>query len=57
MAEQIAKEQARHPLETLFRGRLRLNPPPELGLEGGLMFARGVFERLDEIAQMWKMCN
>jgi len=57
LADQIAKNEARHPLETLVLGTLVLQPPIEFGFIGGQMFIGGVYERLQEIALIRVTCN
>ena len=56
LAEQIARNEARHPLEAMF-GVLMIVPPPEFGFIGGQMFVGGVYERLHEIDRIRKTCN
>lgn len=56
LAEQIARNDARHPLEAMF-GVLMIHTPPELGFVGGQMFVGGVYERLQEIDRIRKTCN
>ena len=56
MAEHIARNQARHPLEMMF-GQLLIMPPPEFGFIGGQMFMGGVYERLMEISRIRVTCN
>lgn len=56
LAEEIARNDTRHPLEMLF-GVLMIHTPPELGFVGGQMFVGGVYERLQEIDRIRKTCN
>ena len=56
LADQIARNDARHPLEAMF-GVLMIQTPSELGFVGGQMFVGGVYERLQEIDRIRKTCN
>lgn len=56
LAEEIARNDARHPLGMLL-GVLVIQSPPEFGFIGGQMFVGGVYERLNEIARIRAICN
>lgn len=57
VAEQVANQEARHPLAIVLGFRIVLTPPMELGPEFNNCFQFGFAERMAEIARIRIMCN